>query len=276
MRPGTGSLTRQEGGPGIVSESGVLGDATLATREKGQVLVETLVAGALEDIEAVRNAPLPAVEGRDAAAATAAGRRHVPRPAGRAAHAERLHGRRGTRRSGRSARGSARSGARWTRRRSARCSPPKGTCAIPTARSSAGGTSSWQNRLELFRKKEYRGSVHPLQLNDIRCLAPGMAIADGKWELRLAGTPHEALRGLVHARPSRQRRLLAHRGVALHGRPAAQHHAGADDSEKARLAGRPGRRLSRVRSAFGSRLGSGLDTHLTIADLTPMDGEVPF
>ena len=46
-----------------------------------------------------------------------------------------------------------------------------------------------QNRCELFNKKEYRGSVHPLQLNDIRCPAPGIAIADGKWELRLAGAP---------------------------------------------------------------------------------------
>ena len=43
-----------------------------------------------------------------------------------------------------------------------------------------------QNRAELFLKKEYRGSVHPLQLNDIRCPMPGIAIADGKWELRLA------------------------------------------------------------------------------------------
>jgi ketosteroid isomerase-like protein len=44
-----------------------------------------------------------------------------------------------------------------------------------------------QNRFELFRKKEYRGSVHPVQLNDIRCFpSSSMAIADGKWELRLA------------------------------------------------------------------------------------------
>src|SRR5258708_6397627 len=47
---GSGDLTRQEGGPGVFSKSGVLGDATVATRSKGQVLVEALVAGALEDI----------------------------------------------------------------------------------------------------------------------------------------------------------------------------------------------------------------------------------
>ena len=46
-----------------------------------------------------------------------------------------------------------------------------------------------QNRAALFRKKEYQGSIHPLQLNDIRCPIQGLAIADGKWELRLADPP---------------------------------------------------------------------------------------
>jgi hypothetical protein len=45
------------------------------------------------------------------------------------------------------------------------------------------------NRFELFRRKEYRGSIHPVQLNDIRCLGQGLAIADGKWELRLNDPP---------------------------------------------------------------------------------------
>src|SRR5204863_7946293 len=45
------------------------------------------------------------------------------------------------------------------------------------------------NRYELFRRKEYRNSIHPLVLNDIRCLAEGLAIADGKWELRLSDPP---------------------------------------------------------------------------------------
>jgi len=53
-----------------------------------------------------------------------------------------------------------------------------------------GGDAIRQNRQELFRKKEYRGSVHPVQLNDIRCIPPNIAIADGKWELRLADPPN--------------------------------------------------------------------------------------
>ena len=42
-----------------------------------------------------------------------------------------------------------------------------------------------QNRAELFSRKEYRGSLHPLQLNDVRCVGGSMAVADGRWELRM-------------------------------------------------------------------------------------------
>jgi len=54
-----GGLTRREDGPGVYSPSGVWGDATLATREKGRVIVEATVAGILREIEALRTAPLP-------------------------------------------------------------------------------------------------------------------------------------------------------------------------------------------------------------------------
>jgi creatinine amidohydrolase len=52
-RPG-GGLTRTDSGRGVYSESGVWGDATLATREKGRIIVEATVAGILEDIEKLR------------------------------------------------------------------------------------------------------------------------------------------------------------------------------------------------------------------------------
>ncbi|MDH3227943.1 MAG: creatininase family protein [Thermoleophilia bacterium] len=58
-RQGRGGLTRVRGGPGIYSASGIWGDATLATVEKGRVVVEATVAGILRDIEALRRAPLP-------------------------------------------------------------------------------------------------------------------------------------------------------------------------------------------------------------------------
>lgn len=56
--PGKGPLTRDAGQPGILSPTGVYGDPTLATPEKGRVFAEALVAGILADIEALRGAPL--------------------------------------------------------------------------------------------------------------------------------------------------------------------------------------------------------------------------
>jgi len=53
-----GGLTRRESGPGVYSKSGVWGDATLATRDKGRVVVEATVAGILREIEALRQVTL--------------------------------------------------------------------------------------------------------------------------------------------------------------------------------------------------------------------------
>ena len=52
-------FSRTPDGPGHYSASGVWGDATLATREKGEKVVEHMVAGILAEIEALRAAPLP-------------------------------------------------------------------------------------------------------------------------------------------------------------------------------------------------------------------------
>lgn len=65
--PGPLQLTRRRGAPGTFSESGVWGDPTLATREKGRLIVEALVAALLEDIEAVRRAALPSAAPSSAA-----------------------------------------------------------------------------------------------------------------------------------------------------------------------------------------------------------------
>jgi creatinine amidohydrolase len=48
-------------GNGVVSPSGVFGDPTVATREKGRRLTEAVIAAAVRDIEALRAAPLPPV-----------------------------------------------------------------------------------------------------------------------------------------------------------------------------------------------------------------------
>jgi creatinine amidohydrolase len=52
-------LTRRRDAPGTYSESGVFGDATLATARKGATLAEALTAGILDDIEKLRSATPP-------------------------------------------------------------------------------------------------------------------------------------------------------------------------------------------------------------------------
>jgi creatinine amidohydrolase len=191
---GSGPLTRLEGGPGVFSRSGVLGDATVATPEKGRALVETLVAGALEDIEGLRSAPLPAPR-------TAAPPPAPPpvRPAG--PPAERLLPNGCTPGDERAIRQiGPKFSIAWREMDAEQiASLFSGDMRHPDGTVERAPFVIMQNRLELFRKKEYRGSVHPVQLNDIRCLGPTMAIADGKWELRMLDStkPYAGLCTLV-------------------------------------------------------------------------------
>lgn len=64
-------LRRQRDGTGTYSPTGIWGDPTPATREKGQVVVEALVTTMLKHIVTVRTAPLPA--GRPAGSAAPSG-----------------------------------------------------------------------------------------------------------------------------------------------------------------------------------------------------------
>jgi creatinine amidohydrolase len=58
--PSKGRLTRDPNNKdGTYSATGIWGDPTLATREKGKKIIEALVTGILKDIEAVRRASLP-------------------------------------------------------------------------------------------------------------------------------------------------------------------------------------------------------------------------
>jgi len=54
-----GGLTRDPQGKGTYSPTGAWGDPTLATREKGQAVVESLVTSILKDIDDLRQTPLP-------------------------------------------------------------------------------------------------------------------------------------------------------------------------------------------------------------------------
>jgi creatinine amidohydrolase len=54
----SGGLTRDPHQPGAYSASGIYGDATLATREKGEAVARATVEGMLREIEALRRAPV--------------------------------------------------------------------------------------------------------------------------------------------------------------------------------------------------------------------------
>lgn len=56
-RPSKGRLTRDSTSGGTYSPTGIWGDPTLATREKGRIAVEGLLEGILKEIEGLRNLP---------------------------------------------------------------------------------------------------------------------------------------------------------------------------------------------------------------------------
>lgn len=185
--PGRGPLVRDSSGNGVPSKSGTLGDATLATAEKGKVLVDALVAGILDDIEKVRSAPLPAIR------ATAPAPPPAPTPA-RAAVPQEHKGPGGcTDSDDRAIRNvGAKFTTYWANQMPIELSnlfTPNGDMRHPDGSIERGRETIRSNRANLFTRHEYDGSKHPVDLADVRCLGTDTAIADGKWELRLQDRP---------------------------------------------------------------------------------------
>jgi creatinine amidohydrolase len=181
--PTTGSLhlTRRRGASGTFSESGVWGDPTLATREKGRVIVESLVSGILEDIDSLRRAtaPVPTVPTRampPAPTEMSAGR-PVGNPRGLCTPGDErtlrsigdaltLHWRNAD---------AAQLAALWA---------ADGDIVHPDGLTERGRETIRAHHAALFLRREYRGSAHPVTLGAIRCPSPGIAVADGRWEMR--------------------------------------------------------------------------------------------
>jgi creatinine amidohydrolase len=59
--PSAGPLTRDPHKPGAYSASGIYGDATLATRDKGEAVARATVEGMMREIEALRRVPVGGV-----------------------------------------------------------------------------------------------------------------------------------------------------------------------------------------------------------------------
>jgi hypothetical protein len=59
-KPAPGPLTRRPSAEGVLSPSGVYGDATLATWQKGERIAAGRLGDILQDIDALAAAPVPA------------------------------------------------------------------------------------------------------------------------------------------------------------------------------------------------------------------------
>jgi creatinine amidohydrolase len=59
IHPGRAPLTRRPDGPGRYSPSGIYGDATLATRAKGEVILPAFLDALAAEIDALQDIPLP-------------------------------------------------------------------------------------------------------------------------------------------------------------------------------------------------------------------------
>jgi creatinine amidohydrolase len=209
-------LTRRGGGSATHSVSGVWGDATLATPEKGRVLVDALVAAIRTDVEQLRAAAVPGA---------ASPRPHAPRPSGS-----------GARQAGpgslppgvclpgedRAIRAIAPAfyiawrnhdagiiGEFWR---------PEGDMIHPDGFIEGSAQVIRQNRATLFGRPEYRDSRHSLTFGQVRCIAEDVAIADAKWELTgvtdargAALPPSEGLCTLVLKKAQGRWRIEAYR-----------------------------------------------------------------
>jgi creatinine amidohydrolase len=169
-------LTRRRDGQGTYSESGVWGDATVATAKKGAVLAEALTAGILDDIEGLRAATPPEPSAEQPAPVVARSQQTPTSPPGECnagdlrrimqigpafsfhwnnADAERLAG-------------------LWS---------PQGDIIHPDGTIERLREVIFANRMELFGRREYRNSKHPLTLTMVRCVNYDVAVADGRWSM---------------------------------------------------------------------------------------------
>ena len=179
-RSGRAGFTRDPGRPGIYSPSGAWGDPTLATREKGRVVTEALVAGIQLDLENLRKSPLPSGSpqppGSHKTPSSATPLPGALKPDSCSAGDERTI--RGI--------GTAFTVA-WTNQDAqvlASLWSTEGDIVHPDGSVERSSAVIRQNRAYLFTLPEYKASRHSLGIGPIRCLAPDIAVADGKWDLR--------------------------------------------------------------------------------------------
>ena len=190
-------LTRRRGASGTYSESGIWGDPTLATREKGQFVVEGLTKGILEDIETLRHATPPVPTSIPVPTANTAPPPAARPPAGRPQSC--------TPGDERAIRGFGDAFTfHWNNGDATSLSllwSVDGDMVHPDGLTERGRETIRANRAALFMRQEYRSSKHPLTLGNVRCVTADVAVVDGKWELRgvldAGGKPLPTFEGLL-------------------------------------------------------------------------------
>lgn len=172
-------LNREPGGAGMHSPSGVWGDPTLATSEKGRYLVDGLVAAILSDIAALRTASLPTPRPRTATTASAPGptvQAPTPGRGGCLPGVERdLKAMEAAFNSHWNNRDAIAFGALWTE---------EGDLVHGDGTIERGSRTITENRIAQFKDRQYRDARHSLVFGNMRCVNASVAVVDGRWELR--------------------------------------------------------------------------------------------
>lgn len=182
IAPRNGAFTRTQGSTGTYSPSGIWGDPTLATPEKGRAATEGMVNAMLQDLAALRAAapPQPSAPAPSAPPPPAPIRPLAPpRPSGGSGclpgverdikaleAAFHLHW---------NNHDALELGALWSM---------EGDLVHPDGGIEKGRRAITQNRLEQFRSREFRAAKHALTFGIIRCLDAQVALVDAKWDLR--------------------------------------------------------------------------------------------
>lgn len=178
--PWNGPLTRLRESAGTYSATGVWGDPTLATREKGQYLVDGLTAVMQQEIESLRSAAVP--DARTTSRAPTPSGPAVPRtigptrvlecPAGVERDIKRVEGGLNLHWANRDAENLA---MLWAE---------QGDLVHPDGSIEKTRPNIYLNRREQFRAPEYKSARYSLAFGIIRCINTTTAVVDARWTLR--------------------------------------------------------------------------------------------